>query len=233
MGSLIKTFINIDTDTKYAVPIIKNYVRKNNYKGFIMCDANGVIITNPNVKYIHQKFNGSDVFISAQSFQQNNKQLGNQIRKYVSKLIIGQPEVVCIGGESYLYGLTQLIPNIHVYTNSQSIYSDAEFNSKFNSNSTKFVAKLCDYNNLTQLVKTNTCLINLSNLNTNLLKITNMTDYNQIIIINCHHDDFWKKIKLLSNYKITLRKQFVSYELGYFITVSILQKNKLSIKQFS
>lgn len=232
MGSLIKTYINIDADTKYADPIIKDYVRKNNYRGFIMCDANGVIITNPNIKYVHQKINGSDVFISAQSFQQNNKQLGNQIRKYVSKLIIGLPEVVCIGGESYLYGLTQLIPNVHTYTNSQSIYSDAEFNSKFYSKSTKLVAKLCDYNNLTQLVHTNTCLINLSNLNAHLLKIANMTDYNQIIIINCHHEDFWKKIKLLDNYKIHSRKQFVSDELGYFITVSILKKNKLSIKQF-
>ena len=230
MGPLIKTHIKSDTDIKYANSIIQEYIRKTEYCGFIMCGPNGLIITNPNAKYIHQKFNDSDVFISAQSFQQNNLVLGSQIRKYVSSLISDLSELVCIGGESYLYGLTQQIPMVHAYTNSLHIYSDMLFNEAFYKKQTNTNAVLCDYNKLKNLLQSETCLINLSNLNVNLLKVVNMTDYNKIIIINCHHEDFWKKIKILSNYKIRKRKQFVSYILRYFITVTVLEKNKLFIK---
>ena len=230
MGPLTKTHINSDADIKYANPIIQEYIRKTEYRGFIMCGANGTIITNPNAKYIHQKFNNSDVFISAQSFQQNNLVLGNQIRKYVCSLISCLPELVCIGGESYLYGLTQQIPIVHAYTNSPHIYSDMLFNGQFHKKLTNTNAVFGDYNKLNQLVQSETCLVNLSTLNANLLNVVNMSNYNKIIIINCHHEDFWKKIKILSKYKIRSRKQFVSSSLKYFITVTVLEKNKLSIK---
>lgn len=230
MGPLVKTNINTESDIKFAVPEIQKYVWKNNYRGFIMCNASGQIITNPTTKYLHQKFIDSDVFISAQSFQQNNLVLGNKIRKHVSKLISGLSELVCIGGESYLYGLTQQIPVIYTYTNSPHIYSDILYNETFYKKLINSNTNLCDYNKLQQLVQSETCLINLSNLNAKLLNIINISNYNKIIIINCHHEDFWKKIKLLSQYKIKQRKQFVSCSLGYFIAVTVLEKNKLPIK---
>jgi len=225
MGPLTKTHIIPNTDITHVNINIQQYVRKTGYTGFIICDANGNIITNPNTRYIHQKFNGSDVFISAQSFQQNNKPLGNQIRKYVSQLISNLPELVCIGGESYLYGLTQSIPMIHAYTNSSHIYLDILYNFSFHKKQIRASGCLCDYNKVSKLVNTHTCLINLANLNAHLLRLVNMSNYNQIIIINCHHEDFWKKVKILSKYKIISRKQFVSNELGYFITCTVLTKN--------
>ena len=221
MGPLRKLTITTEHDVHYAVGTIQAYVRANNHKGFIMSDASDKIITNPNTKFIHQEFNSSDVFISAQSFQQNNKTIGNQIRKYVANLIINLEQITCIGGESYLYGLTGSIPNVYAYTNSSSIYEDIGFNAKFAINS-NCKPILCEYNKINQIEPSPVCLINLSSLNVSLLLALNKLEFDRIIIISCHHGDFWKKIKYLSNYKIKSRKQFVACSLGYFLTVNIL-----------
>lgn len=224
MGPLIKLTINTENDISHAVTQIQDYVSINNYRGFIMCDSDDKIITDPNTKYIHQKFNGSDVFISAQSFQQNNQVIGNHVRKYVARLVGKLNQITCVGGESYLYGLTCLIPNIYAYTNSQSIYDDIKYNSKFSNGNCIYSVDLCDYNKINQIEPSPVCLINLSKLNENLMRVINKAGFDRIIIISCHHEDFWKKIKFLSKYKIKSRKQFVAYSLGYFLTVSILFK---------
>ena len=57
------------------------------------------------------------------------------------------------------------------------------------------------------------------------MKVINNSNFKEIIIINCHHNDFWKKINLLSSYKLISRKKFITtkkygQEL-YFITVNI------------
>ncbi len=223
MGPLRKLTITTDQDIIYATELIQTYVRANNYKGFIMCDAFDKIITNNSTQFIPQEFNGSIIFISAQSFQQNNQVIGNQIRKYVRDLIknFKLNQITCIGGESYLYGLTEHVPNIYAYTNFQSIYEDIRFNTQMNPSS-KCQAHLCNYNKINQIEPSPVCLINLSSLNVNLLKLLNAMPFEQIIIISCHHVDFWKKIKYLPNYKIKSRKQFISCDLGYFLTVSVL-----------
>ena len=61
-------------------------------------------------------------------------------------------------------------------------------------------------------------IINLSKLVVNLLKIINVSNVKLLIIISCHHDDFWKKIKYLSNYKLISRKQIINT--NNFITVN-------------
>lgn len=61
----------------------------------------------------------------------------------------------------------------------------------------------------------------MAKLHINLLNQINTRYYKYIIIINCHHDDFWKKIKLLTNFKIINRKQFIVS--NYFITVTLLE----------
>ena len=65
------------------------------------------------------------------------------------------------------------------------------------------------------------CIINLSSLNINLLHKINLLINKVIIIISCHHDDFWKRIKILNNFKLMKRQQFVCPILHYFITVNI------------
>ena len=67
-------------------------------------------------------------------------------------------------------------------------------------------------------------LINLSKLNLNLVKQINKKDIKNIIIISCHHKDFWNKIKYLSNYKLKIRKKFIDEKIKYFISVSVFQK---------
>jgi len=218
MGPLTKLFINTNTDIEYAHDTIQKYVNKTGYKGFIMVNINNKIIIDIETKYIHQKFNDYDVFISAQSFQQNHITISKQIRTYVKRLIKDINDITCIGGESYLYGLTSNITKIFAYTNSSSIINDILYNYAFYKKILS--ANLCDYNNIEFIEPSNTCLINLSNLNSHLMKIINDTKFKNIIIINCHHNDFWKKYKLLSNYKIITRYKFISCLLGYFITVT-------------
>jgi hypothetical protein len=167
-------------------------------------------------------FNNHRVFISDKSFKQN-KIIKKELRSYVKEHIIYTHLVnlVSIGGESYLFGLTSNnIINITNYTNSESIYNDANLNNKIyrkklNNN------LVSSYNIISDIISGELLIINLAKLNINLLNIINRRLYKKIIIINCHHTEFWKRITLLDNYKLITRKQFVS-EL-YFVTVNILE----------
>jgi len=166
--------------------------------------------------FIPQYFiNNRVVFQSFPSFQQNNLRLSRQIRKYVSQLITTQG-INSIGGESYLYDITK---EGNFYTNSSSIIKDAKYNGY-----TK--CHLIDYNKDNLILSHLDTVINLSKLNKNLLLHINKSISNRIIIINCHHQDFWKKSVLLTNYKLSSRKQFTDFTSGYFITVSIFLRKK-------
>lgn len=165
--------------------------------------------------YIPQYFNKRLVFQSFPSFQQNNLQLSKQIRLYVQQQIT-TTSITAIGGESYLYDTSK---EGGFYTNSLSIIKDATYNGYSN-------CFLVDYNidklNITYL----DTVINLAKLNTKVLEQVNNSYSNKIIIINCHHQDFWKKSKLLTNYKLFSRKQFIDFTSRYFITVSIFLRKK-------
>ena len=164
-------------------------------------------------------FNTHRVFISDKSFKQN-KIIKKELRCYVKEFIL-YTNLVSIGGESYLFGLTSNnIINITNYTNSESIYNDANLNNKIyrkklNNN------LVSSYNIISDIINGELLIINLAKLNINLLNIINRRLYKKIIIINCHHTEFWKRITLLDNYKLITRKQFIS-DL-YFVTVNILE----------
>jgi hypothetical protein len=132
-------------------------------------------------------------------------------------------EIVCIGGESYIYGITSNANIIHHYTNSDSIYNDMIYNNRiYRKNISN---NIIDYNIINMIQdNTDTCLINLSQLNINLMKKINNNNYNSIIIINCNSDDFWKKIKLLSRYKLVSREKYICYTMKYFITINFFQR---------
>lgn len=166
--------------------------------------------TRRDVKFIPQYFNNKIVFYSWKSFQQNNLNLGKMIHKYTIDLIKTK-NIISIGGESYLYG------NGIFYTNNKTILEDSKYNGVK-------CSKLIDYNKTKLGLNGNDIIMNLSKLNVNLLKQINNSCSNRIIIINCHHKDFWKKIKYLSNYKLISRKQFIDFNIKYFITVNLFIK---------
>lgn len=162
------------------------------------------------------------VFRAFNSFQQNYKLLGHKIRKYVFYILYtytlgtSSTKINSIGGESYLFGSKN---NTVFYTNSYNTYSDAIQNN-YNKENINHV----DYNSCQLILKHDFTVINLSSLNSSLLKQINTISENilttKLIIINCHHTDFWKKIKLLSNFTLITRKQFCNK--NNFVTVNFL-----------
>ncbi len=220
MSILSRININSTDSHKLATIPIQLYLSNNpTFSGYIYTDCyENVHIDNK--KYVPQLFNNNIVFISTDSFQQNHKILSIKIRKYINSLLCDN--ITCFGGESYLYALiNKNIKDIYHYTNSKSIYNDCIFNQRIYGKYKNITNNLVNYNTIIPIHKTTTCLINLSCLNSNLIKQINKIDYNHIIIINCHHDDFWKKTKSLTNYKLVLRKKFICNKLGYFITVNL------------
>lgn len=175
-------------------------------------------------------FNKNLIFITKYSFKQN-KYIAKDLNRYVELLLNSIKKIyylVCIGGESYLYGIcNQNINIIFHYTNSNFIYEDLYYNNKFYKKNIE--NNLIDYNKFNKIKNGTVLILNLAKLNLHLLNTINTRFYKFIIIINCHHDEFWKRIKLLRNYKLITRKQFVtSYN---FITVNLL-KYKKQIPQF-
>ena len=217
--SLTKLYINSIESYNIAHPLIQNKINSN-FNGFIIMDCFYRLYFNKQ-KYIVQDFNKKLVFISSDSFQQSHYILSKQIRKYIINKL-NNNQITCIGGESYLYGLTTNINTIHFYTNSQSIYDDCNYNN--NIYRKQLFNNLVDYNKIESIIESDICIINLSTLNNNLLNKFNKTKL--IIIISCHHDDFWKKIKLLNNYYLESREYFICNKLKYFITVNILKKKQ-------
>lgn len=225
MSVLTKIYINTNESKSLAYYIIQEYVTRTNYSGFIMVDYKNRIITDPNKQYIAQDFLGNIVFMSANSFQQNHRILSRQIRKCVNDLVKNYDNksllTLLLGGESYIYGLINSI-TCDFYTNSEDIYRDSIFNSKIYN--IRLNSYLVDYNRVTITKNYEWCIINMSKLSIHLLDVLNRASINNIIIINCHSDDFWKKIKLLNNYYIVFRKQFICDKVKYYITVNLLTK---------
>lgn len=223
---LNKIVIDKNTDINILSYKIKEYLKQNiSFTGLIIVDYFGNIHINDK-NYIPQLFNNYMIYISSKSFQQNNIILSTKIRIHVANLIKNYHNLVCIGGESYMYGLTnKSTKNIYHYTNSLHIYNDCSYNSKklqkININN-----NIVNYNNYFDLKDDSYCIVNISKLVINLVNLINNNNYKQIIIISCHHHDFWNKIKLLTNYKLVSRKKFICYKLKYFITVNVFTKKQ-------
>lgn len=124
-----------------------------------------------------------------------------------------------MGGESYLFGMANNFNKIIHYTNNKHIYNDVEINNKIYKK--KIENNLIDYNKYQYIKNGNMLIINMSKLHLNILKHCNSRFFKYIIIINCHHIEFWNRINILNNYKIIDRKQFIVT--NYFVTVSILE----------
>lgn len=167
-------------------------------------------------------------FMSPLSFKQNLL-IAKNLRNYIMGLIdnlYDTKTITCIGGESYVYALcNDKTKYIFHYTNSKYIAKDLNFNNiRYRKN---IENNIIDYNIFKNIKNSNLLIINLAKLNINLLQVINKRFYPFIIIINCHHSEFWERKKYLSHYKLISRKQFISS--NNFITVNLFKYN--SIKQ--
>lgn len=212
----------------YWHPFIREYILNNAYyKGYITLDYKNRIRIKKDV-LIPFQYNKHIIFKYIDTFQQNDSLLAKNIRHYIINYIgcnynknnyNNYNEITCIGGDSYVY--LKMIPHIiksNYYSNQDKLKFEADFNLDKKTNYT------INYNKVEALDMYATVIINLSKLNSNLMTILNKNinkKIEKIIIINCDHIDFWKKIKLLYTFKIIKRKQFISY--GYFVTVTILK----------
>jgi len=240
---IIKTKINNDTNNlNYLHIILQQYIIKNNYIGDITIDYNNKIRTNKH-NLIPFLLCNHIIFKYIDTFQQNNKLLANNIRKQVVYLSQDFDNITCIGGESFIYPILLQNNNnnknnkykYNFYSNSNKLVLEAihNFNIYCKNNYTHNNCKIINYNNNNNIINNiqfyNNLILNLDCLNTNLLKnINNAHNINNIIIINCKPNDFWKKLKLLHKYKLKKRYKFYvlnsTYSQSYFITVNLLQK---------
>ena len=209
---LIKTKIT-DGNNNLLHPILNRFIKHNHFKGDIALDyRNRVRIHNSLIPFL---LNKKIIFKYLDTFQQNNSYLSNKIRKYVFLNI--DNSIMCIGGESYIYGTES--KNFIYYSNCKKLC----FESDYNSNNKSIYIK--DYNKLDKKqfkIIYPIVIINLSKLNKELLLLLNSFEIHKIIIINCHHKDFWKKIKYLDKFKLINREKFIGKE--YFITVNIFNR---------
>tara|TARA_B110000879_G_C11164958_1_gene510743 strand:- start:1648 stop:2781 length:1134 start_codon:yes stop_codon:yes gene_type:complete len=166
---------------------------------------------------IPQRFNDKIIFQSFKSFQQRNGKLGKKIHRIVANMITTD-SINAIGGESYLYSTDSLF-----YTNSIHCYNDCIFNGNKN-------CQNIDYNKAKIKLNMVDTVVNMSKLNLNIVKQINNSASNRIIIINCHHKDFWKKMKYFTNYKIVRREKLIDHITGFFVTVTrLVRKSFISL----
>lgn len=214
---IIKTKINKDTiNLSYLHIFLQTFIKKNKYIGNICLDyKNNIRIDNNLIPFL---FCNKIIFKYYCTFQQNNKLLSNKIRKTVLSLCNNITELTCIGGESLIYPILLNLTYYNFYSDSIKLVDESLFNStiyKIKNNSTVINYNICNNINCCENL-----ILNLDTLNYNLLKIINIKNIKNIIIINCNHKDFWKKMKYLTNFKIKKRYKFISK--NYFITVTLL-----------
>lgn len=186
-----------------------------NLKGLVILDYRD---RGRNTKIVPIKFLDKIVLVNKNAFIQNNKILSKIIRKKVLSYISGD-NLLCIGGESYIYSFFTSMKTTFI-TNNNIILQDAIFNKQFYNNN--LITKLVNYNKDTFISHTDCLILNLSKLNLNIIKQINNNKIKTVIIISCHHNDFWKKIKYLSNYKLMHRNTFLDDKLKYFISINFL-----------
>lgn len=197
----------LEKDKHMINPIIRNC------KHLVMLDyRNRPRFSNTIPIYHHNNI----FFVNINSFIQNNSILANNIRKNVYNLLQTSKNILSIGGESYMYTINI---NGDFITNNQMIFNDFIINKKINKSNIK--GYIVDYNKYKINDSYDTILMNLSKLNYNIITQLNNKNIKKIIIISCHHNDFWKKTKNLTKYKLSQRIKYLDNKSKYFITVNL------------
>ena len=185
-------------------------------------------------RYIPDYFIGDRIaFQSSQSFQQNHIHLGPPIRKSVLEHLSNnwKDEILCIGGESYLYGLfMEGVKKMWHWTNSQYIHEDCQFMSTFYQKEKEVVSCQIDYSKFSLDFIPLSCsivCINLAHLPSTICEVLRDCKWIEtIVLVHCHGDEFWRKVKKYwkGQYWIQKREQYVCEHLHYMITVNIFQR---------
>jgi hypothetical protein len=216
---IIKTKINENTiNLEYLHILLQNYISKNNYIGNISLDYKNNIRVDENL--IPFTLYNHIIFKYNNTFQQNNKLLSNKIRKNVLHNCTNICNITCIGGESFIYPILLKLNNFNFYSDSKKLVEESIFNFNIYTENSINKCKIIDYNKCINFDCYENLILNLDTLNKNLMKIINKKKLYKIIIINCNHTDFWKKLKHLTNYKLIKRTKFISN--NYFISVNLL-----------
>jgi hypothetical protein len=185
---------------------------------------------------IQVHWNDNIILKQIDSFDQNNWIQGNKLRTYVFNLInridlfeFKINSILGIGGEYYLYWIGFMknqirIKNLIGISNHLSIISDANLNIRWSSN--YFV----DYNKLETFPKIShpidLILINLSQLNSNIIKYIREIKFNLVILIICNLSD--SKLKLLKeNFIIKKIKYFRNFD-NLIRVIMLANKNSKS-----
>jgi hypothetical protein len=132
-----------------------------------------------------ENFNNNNVFISNNSFKQNKiikKDLRFDVNSYINF-----SNLVCIGGESYLFGLTNnIVTYINHYTNSIHIYNDAIKNNKIyrkNLNNNNI-----NYNTFNNISSGDLLLINIAKLNIDINTLPTQVDLANLRVGDVYRD---------------------------------------------
>lgn len=182
---------------------------------------NNIIINNKFLDIICNNI----IYRNIHTFHQTEELIKNMVIDFVIKNGNNFTNLICIGGEMYIFSKILKYKNLFCYSDFQSIVDDTKFNNdKFKDN-----IYLVDYNTvfITKIISDTCIIVNISKqgLGYNLAININNTNVNNIIIISCNknqqNSSFSKNIKLLTNYNI------IKYSSALYVTIYLLNCNKV------
>ena len=181
-----------DTNYELAQDNLNNHIiYKLNNKNYIKN-----YITNKvyNHNRIQVEILGEKIIKQIDSFDQNNINISNKIRKTVLSLTNNTNNIVLgIGGEFYVYFKFIKATEYIGMSNHQCIVDDANYNVPYSKN------YLVDYNNIiNNISKVDLIILNVYNICESIIKYIHNIEFQKLIIITCCLTD--KKLKQLTKY---------------------------------
>jgi hypothetical protein len=185
-----------DTNYELAQDNLNNHIiYKVNNKNYIKN-----YITNKvyNHNRIQVEILGEKIIKQIDSFDQNNINISNKIRKTVLSLINNNTynNILGIGGEFYVYFKFIKATEYIGMSNHQCIVDDANYNVPYSKN------YLVDYNNINTSInninKPDLIILNVYNICESIIKYIHNIEFQKLIIITCCLTD--KKLKQLTKY---------------------------------
>ena len=166
---------------------------------------------------------GEKIIKQIDSFDQNNINISDKIRKTVLSLVNNKyNNILGIGGEYYVYFKLIKSKECNGMSNHQSIVDDANYNVPYSKN------YLVDYNNIINtinIIKTDLIILNVYNICESIIKYIHNIEFQKLIIITCCLTD--KKLKQLTKYfKLKTIKHIQNFN-SWICIIEITKSNVL------